>query len=130
MSDVFKAAKADGFPAVLFIHRASVEAGDAFFSARAPEARAISDPDGDLFAAFGLQRGRLLELLGPRALWAALRALIGGNFVGRPTGNETQMPGAFLVRGRQILLAHRARHAGHHPDLDRIRDLSKELAAT
>ena len=129
VSDVSGAAKADAFPATLFIHRASVEAAETFFASRAPQARVITDPNGDLFAAFGLKRGGLLDLVGPRAFWAALRALRKGNFVGRPTGNETQMPGAFLVRGRTILYEHRARNAGDHPDLVEIATRSRGCEA-
>jgi len=82
--------------------------------------RAIADTNGTLFTAFELKRGRLLQLLGPSAWWAGLRALGKGNFVGRPTGNETQMPGAFLVHNRQIVYEHRANSAGEHPDLGEI----------
>jgi hypothetical protein len=86
--------------------------------------RAISDANGDLFAAFDLKKGRLAQLLGPSAWWAGLRALRKGNFVGKPTGNETQMPGAFLVHNRTILYAHRANNAGDHPDLARVAALA------
>ena len=52
-----------------------------------------------------------------------------GNFVGKPTGNETQMPGAFLVHNRTILYAHRANNAGDHPDLARVAALAADCAA-
>ena len=70
-----------------------------------------------MFAAFGLQRGTLMQLIGPTVWWRGLVALLKGNFVGKPSGNETQMPGAFLVKGRSIVWQHRARHAGDHPKL-------------
>jgi len=117
MDEVLQAARSKGFPAPIFIHRASVEAADEFFGSRAPAARAIADPDGSLFSAFGLERGTLKQLLGPAVWGRGLRAMLKGNFVGKPTGNERQMPGAFLVRGRAIRWQHRARHAGDHPDL-------------
>lgn len=108
-------------PTPVFVHRASAEAGDEFFAERAPDQRVIADPDGELFRGFGLERGSFLQLLGPRVWWRGLVALFKGNFVGLPTGNETQMPGAFVVRGQQIVWAHRARHAGDHPDFDAMR---------
>ena len=74
LSDVLEAAQAPDFPATLFIHRSSVEAADTFFTARAPDVRAISDANGDLFAAFDLKKGRLAQLLGPSAWRAGLRA--------------------------------------------------------
>ncbi|MFT7535467.1 MAG: hypothetical protein ACI85K_001420 [Hyphomicrobiaceae bacterium] len=120
MHEVVHAAKVPGFPKPLFIHRASTENAEAFFASRLKNARAISDPDGVLFQAFGLRRGTLLQLLGPRAVWRGLVAMLKGNFIGKPTGSETQMPGAFLVRNREILWEHRAQHAGEHPDLDAV----------
>lgn len=118
---MLKAVAAGGLPEPVFVHRASVEAADEFFASRAPDHRAIADPDGRLFAAFGLQKGSLWQLLGPAVWWRGLVALFKGNFVGRPTGNETQMPGAFVVRGREVLFSHRADHAGDHPDFDAMR---------
>ena len=117
MHEVVHAAKAPGYPAPLFIHRASVEDGESFFATRFKTARAISDKDGFLFDAFGLNRGTLTQLLGPRAIWRAFGSMLKGHFVGKPTGNETQMPGAFLVHQRKVLWEHRARHAGDQPDL-------------
>ena len=40
----------------------------------------------------GLDRGSVLQLFGPRVLWRSLGALFKGNFLGRPSGHETQMP--------------------------------------
>ncbi|MCA8948230.1 MAG: AhpC/TSA family protein [Planctomycetes bacterium] len=117
---MLRAAGQAGLPAPMFVHPASVEDGDKFFSRRAPDARAIADPEGVLFAGLGLRRGTLRQVLGPKVLWRSFVALLKGNFVGRPTGNETQLPGAFLVRGQEIRFAHRARHAGDHPELDAI----------
>jgi hypothetical protein len=51
MDEVLQAARSKGFPTPIFIHRASVEAADEFFGSRAPDARAIADPDGSLFLA-------------------------------------------------------------------------------
>jgi hypothetical protein len=107
---------ADGLPDPTFVHRASTAAGDRFFAARAPDHRVIADPSGRLFAGFGLTRGSLGQLLGPAVCWRGLLALLRGHSIGIPTGNEAQMPGAFLVRGRTILWQHRARHSADHPD--------------
>ncbi len=124
------AAKNEGFPSVLFIHRASVEAADQFFTKRAPTAQAIADQDGHLFAAFGLGPGKLLQLVGPAVWWRALVALVKGNFVGKPSGNETQMPGAFLVNGQSVKWQYVAGHAGDHPKVSAIMDSLSPKAAT
>ena len=116
---------------MLFIHRASVEVADTFFESKAPAADAIADQDGQLFAAFGLGRGSLMQLVGPAVWWRALVALLKGNFVGKPSGNETQMPGAFLVNGQSVTWQHVAGNAGDHPKVSAIMDsLSPTSAAT
>lgn len=109
-----------GRPGIVFVHRSTTEAAEAFFTTRAPDARAIADPEGTLFAAFALRSGSLLQILGPTVWWRGLRALLKGNSIGMPTGNERQMPGAFLVHDRKVLWLHRARHSADHPNLDDV----------
>ena len=107
---------------MLFIHRASVEVAGKLFESKAPSVQAIADQDGQLFAAFGLGRGSLMQLVGPAVWWRALVALLKGNFVGKPSGNETQMPGAFLVNGKSVTWQHVAGNAGDHPKIAAIMD--------
>ena len=99
------------------MHRSTHEAAEPFFAKRAPKARAIADPEGTVFNAFALTQGSMMQLLGPGTWWRGLRALLKGNSVGIPAGNERQMPGAFLVQGRKVRWLHRARHSADHPDL-------------
>ncbi|MHC5064462.1 MAG: AhpC/TSA family protein [Planctomycetota bacterium] len=120
MEDVWTAAESASFPSPIFFHQASVEAGKEFFALRAPGSRAVSDPEGRFFDAFGLRRGSLGELLGPRVWLRALRAVTRGHFVGRPRGDSLRMPGALLIRDGMILWEHRARHAGDQPDLEQV----------
>ncbi|MFT4514251.1 MAG: hypothetical protein ACI89X_002747 [Planctomycetota bacterium] len=105
------------FPEILFVHRSTTDTAETFFAARAPDARAIADPDGTLFAAFALPLGSLMQILGPATWWRGLRALLKGNSIGMPAGNERQMPGAFLVHGRKVLWQYRPRHSADHPNL-------------
>lgn len=101
----------------MFVHRASIEDADKFFAKRWDSAPAIADRDGDLFRAFGLGKGTFSQLVGLRAIGRAFVAMFKGHFIGKPTGNETQMPGAFLLRDHKVLWAHRATHTGDHPDI-------------
>ena len=125
---MLSAAKDQGFPETVFIHRASVEVAEEFFAARAPQARAIADTDGSLFAAFDLRNGTWLQLLGPAVWWRGLIAMLKGNFVGKASGSVTQMPGAFLVQGRKVLWHYRARHSGDHPKLAAVLQALNTLA--
>ncbi|MCR9244637.1 MAG: DUF6435 family protein [bacterium] len=114
------AARQEGFPAPVFVHRAGTETAEKFFAARAPAARVIEDPEGKLFAGFGLGTGSFLQLFGLRVFLRAFAAMARGNFVGKPTSHATQMPGAFVVRAGEVLFSHRAKHTGDHPDLAAI----------
>jgi hypothetical protein len=106
-----------GYPAVLLVHPGGVRDGDAFFEMFWPDARAIADPDRELYAGFGLARARLGQVFGPRAAAAAIRSVLRGNGVGKAVGGVRTMPGAFLFRGGRIEWRHEYRHAGDHPDL-------------
>ena len=100
--------------------QAGVAEGERFFSRFAPDARAIADPERALYAAFGLPRGRMTQLLGP-AVWAAgVRAMRKGHGAGRVVGDAFQMPGAFLVEGGAVTWRHEFRHAGDLPDFEAL----------
>jgi len=100
------------FPAVVFVHPASQADGDQFFGERWPAARAIADPEHTLYGAFGLGRGSLSQLFGPKVWRAGLRALGDGHGVGKPRGDVTLLAGAFLTRARRVVWAHYAAHTG------------------
>ncbi|MDX1679752.1 MAG: hypothetical protein R3242_03380 [Akkermansiaceae bacterium] len=85
-----------------------------------PAVASVSDPKCELYRAFGLGNGGLLELFGPRNWWLGIRALFQGCGVGRLAGNGLQMPGAFVLHQGEILAAQRARTAGDLPDLPRL----------
>jgi hypothetical protein len=93
-----------------------VEEGERFFTKFWPDAIAIADPDLVFYTAFGLGRGSLSRVIGPRALLAAGRALFRGNFVGKPVGDVKVMPGAFLVRDGAVAWSHDYAHSGERPD--------------
>ncbi len=80
----------------------------------------IADPHCDLYRAFGLGKGGLLELFGPRVWWLATVSLFKGCGVGHLAGDGRQMPGAFLFRNGGILATQRAASASDLPDLDAL----------
>lgn len=106
---------------VVLVHMASEEDAAAFFDRYGlGGAERVSDPERVLYRAFGLQRGRFLQLFGPRVAVRGLRAAIDGHRVGRLVGNGFQMPGVFLVRDGRIERAFRHRTAGDRPDYDEL----------
>ena len=113
--------RSQGFPDVVFVFQADVEAGRGFFAEHWPEARAVADPDHALYSAFGLRRGTLGQLLGPAVWKAGWRALRRGHGVGRPVGDVRLMPGLFLIARGAVVWSHDFDHAGDQPDWDAVR---------
>jgi hypothetical protein len=104
------------YPPVLLVYQGTVEEGGDFFAKLWPEARAIANPDRDLYAAFGIERGHSQQLLSAGVIACGIRATLKGNFNGRPQGDPRLMPGLFLVADDTIVWHHDYRHAGDHPD--------------
>ncbi|RPJ35206.1 MAG: hypothetical protein EHM17_03495 [Verrucomicrobiaceae bacterium] len=77
----------------------------------------IADPHCELYRAFGLGRGGLLELFGPRVWWLGVVSIFKGCGVGHLAGDGLQMPGTFLFRDGKILAAQRAKSASDLPDI-------------
>ena len=105
------------FPGIIFFHMGTVAEGDAFFESLWPEARAVADPDRTFYDAFGRKSVSVWRLLGPRSWLPALRAMLKGSGIGKPVGDIHVMPGAFLVRGDEVLWQHDYEGGtGDHPD--------------
>lgn len=117
VQDVRGASEDPTFPSAILFFQGSREEGAAFFERFWPEARAVADPEKFFYDAFGIGRGRLGQLLGPRVIAAGLRAALKGNWIGRPVGDPRVMPGLLLVENDRITWRHDFEHAGDHPDL-------------
>ncbi len=118
--DVRRCSANGEYPPVLFFHLASVEDGDRFFAKYWPDARAVADPDGAFYSAFGLGRARIRDFVGLSALRGYLRAFARGNSAGKPRGDVRIMPGVFLVRSRRVVWEHPFRSVSDHPDFATI----------
>ena len=105
-----------GYPPVVFFYQGSLEEGADFFVKTWPEARAVSDTSLYFYRAFGLQRGKFMQVMGPGAAVCSLRAAGKGYLPGTPVGDPWQMPGMFLVAGGRVLWQHDFAHIGDHPD--------------
>ncbi len=75
----------------------------------------VSDPGQKLYRAFGLTRGSLMQLMGPRVWLQGLRAMFRGNTVGKLQGDGFQMPGVFIVHKGKLIQSFRHAHAGDRP---------------
>ena len=108
------------FPALLYVHLGTVEQGDAFFSAFAPDARAVADPNRRLYKALGVPKAQALQLLDPRVWACGIRATRQGHKPGKPVGDPFVMPGLFLVEHDQVAWKFVPGHMGELPKVAEI----------
>lgn len=104
------------YPEVLFFSQGDASSTRRLFSPLWPDAAVVCDPERDFYRAFGIERGGVAQVLGPRVWPAGVRALLKGHFVGRPANDPWIMPGLFLVIDRRIVWKHHFRHSGDQPD--------------
>ncbi len=123
------AAERDDLPAVLFVAQGTPGEGEAFFERFWPEARAVSDTDLTLFTIFGIHHSDVRDLMKPDLWLRTVRTTLKGHFSGQPQGDVRLMPGMFLVQNGRILWEHPYRHAGDHPDFDRLPEIARTAAA-
>lgn len=64
----------------------------------------ISNPEMDLYEAWGLEKGTVSQLFGMKVWWRGLTAgVIKGHGIGWLKGNGFQMPGVFLVENEKVI---------------------------
>ena len=124
IADVRAAAEADpDYPDVLFFFQGSATEGRVFLRRYWPRARAVADPELELYDAFGVGRASLLEGLGPQVLRATRRAKSKGHSNGPRSGDIWRMPGIFAVESLEIIWSHSPSHAADHPDFAGLREV-------
>ena len=103
---------------LVLVHMSDEAQGEAFLDRYAlGEVPRISDPQCQLYEAFGLGRGSVRQLLGPKALKRGFRAgVVMGHGLGMPVGDVRQMPGAFLVHRGRVVRAFRPDSVADRPD--------------
>lgn len=81
----------------------------------------VSDSEKVLYRAFGLQRGRFLQVLGPRVWWRGfVAAILEGHGFGKLMGDGFQMPGVFLIYKGKLLKDFRHKTSGDRPDYENM----------
>lgn len=77
----------------------------------------IYDEDLSLYRAFGLRKGRLRQLAGPKVMVRGLLAgVIHGHGVGPIAGDLSQMPGVFVIHHCAVVRSFRHKSAADRPD--------------
>lgn len=115
------------YPKVLFFFQGGPSEGRALLRGLWPDAHAIADPEKRFYAAFGVERGSLWQMLGPEVWRAQTRARTKGHVQGARVGDVWMMPGTLLVRDERVVWSHAYRHAADHPEFAKIPDLARAL---
>ncbi|MCA9150948.1 MAG: redoxin domain-containing protein [Planctomycetales bacterium] len=88
----------------------------------------FSDPHCLIYKAFGLERGRLSQLISTTVVKRAIPAFLAGHGVGKLAGDGFRMPGVFVLVDGQIRVTHTAATAAERPDyLQIVQELDCEL---
>jgi peroxiredoxin len=103
---------------IVFVHMGTEQQAQEFFRKYGMEdLPRISDSDRSLYRAFGLPRGSLMELFGPKVWIRGFQAgVMKGHGVGALVGDGFQMPGVFLVFHGEILRSFRHQSAADRPN--------------
>jgi peroxiredoxin len=82
----------------------------------------LTSPDGSAHRAYGLRRGTLNQVAGPRLWLPWLRNLVTGNPQGRfGQGDVAQLPGTFVVDPSGLIrYAHRGRRSDDTPSNEEV----------
>ncbi len=88
----------------------------------------LNDPNGDLYTAFKLKKGSLMQLIGLRVFWRGTMLFLQGVRPGKVGKDVRQMPGAFIVSDGTIRSAYRSKNAGDHPDLKALAENYQKYA--
>lgn len=84
----------------------------------APSVDCVTNEEPDLYEAYGIGRGHLLQLVAPDAVLAGARAAGKGHMQGKATGDRQRLTATFIVDTEgTIRYAYYGKHAGDHPDL-------------
>lgn len=106
----------------VFVHMSpETDAVSVFQSYGLEDCHRVSDPDQKLYQAFGLKRGSILQLFGPKVILRGLYAMFFERHgVGKLMGDGMQMPGVFLVHANRIVRDFRHRTAADRPSYETL----------
>ena len=115
---------------IVFVHGASAEEGAPWFSkygldvtphdaksaSWGPGVTVISDPALAHYRAFGLGRTRAADLVAPKVWMRGAACAISHGFGAQTIEMMRQLPGVFVVQGREVLAEYRHQSPADRPD--------------
>jgi peroxiredoxin len=87
----------------------------------APSTTCLVDEGTNAYNLYGLGRGGMMQLMGPKVFTSGMRAVMNGASVGEVIGDPLMMPGTFIIdRAGTVRYAYYSEHAGDHPHIDTL----------
>jgi len=107
---------------LVFVHMADEATANRYFTRyNLEDAVHISDPNCDYYAAFGLVKGNLTQLMGLRVWMRGFQAgIIEGHGLGKLMGDSFQMPGIFLVQNEMVKDHYIHKLSSDKPDYEKL----------
>jgi hypothetical protein len=108
-----------------FVHMSDEETAKPFFERYGlDDLPRISDPDCVLYRVFGLEKLRAIDFVRPSFLWRTFQSsVLKRRGVGSLGGDQSQLPGAFLIHQGKILRSHVYQQPWEHPDFGEMAGL-------
>jgi hypothetical protein len=102
---------------IVFVHGASAEEGAPWFSKYGLDGvTVISDPTLAHYRAFGLGRTRAADLVAPKVWMRGAACALSHGFGAQTSEMMRQLPGVFVVQGREVVAEYRHRSPADRPD--------------
>ena len=100
-----------------FVHAATPEEADPWFErAGLGDVLRVSDVGLEHYRAFGLGSTGLADMLNPQVWIRGTACALSHGFGAQPGHMLRQLPGVFVVRGREVLASYRHRSPSDRPD--------------
>ncbi len=81
----------------------------------------LSDPERAAYKAYGLRKGGLWSIFGPKTVWEYVKLIARGRLFRGIQADPFQLGGDFVIDGRGIVrFAHRSEDPADRPTMDRL----------
>ncbi len=96
-----------------------------------PSVQCLVNPTKEAYDAYGLKRGRLMDLIGPQTIIASARTVARGIVQGNATGDPYMLGGVFIIDQQGVIrYARYDQYAGDHPGFAEILEAARVLSVS
>ena len=89
----------------------------------------LSDPERAAYKAYGLRKGGLWSIFGPKTVWEYVKLIARGRLFRGIQADPFQLGGDFVINGRGIVrFAHRGEDPADRPAMDRLLQAVRQSA--